>query len=87
MAVKVPPAVRELQGNSERWRQRATNVGMDPEAMGGPWLAMAGDWWTGWTGRALGGMSDFFWISLPGVGKCPWGFVSHHLQMGVSENG
>lgn len=35
MAVKVPPAVRELQGNSERWRQRATNVGMDPEAMGG----------------------------------------------------
>lgn len=28
---EVPPAVRELQGNSERWRQRATNVGMDPE--------------------------------------------------------
>eukprot|EP00435_Cladocopium_sp_Y103_P025232 s308_g6.t1 len=31
-ATQVPPAVRELQGNSERWRQRATNVGMDPEA-------------------------------------------------------
>jgi NADH:ubiquinone oxidoreductase subunit D len=47
IAVKVPPAVRELQGNSERWRQRATNVGMDPEANGGPWLV---------TGGGLGGV-------------------------------
>ena len=45
--MKVPPAVRELQGNSERWRQRATNVGMDPEANGGPWLV---------TGGGLGGV-------------------------------
>ncbi|CAK9093841.1 Catechol O-methyltransferase [Durusdinium trenchii] len=29
---EVPPSIRELQGNSERWRQRATNVGMEPEA-------------------------------------------------------
>eukprot|EP00913_Durusdinium_trenchii_P027358 g25665.t1 len=28
---QVPPSIRELQGNSERWRQRATNVGMEPE--------------------------------------------------------
>ena len=27
-----PPAVAALQSLSERWRQRATNVGMEPEA-------------------------------------------------------
>ena len=29
--LQVPPAMVELQHNSERWRQRATNVGMEPE--------------------------------------------------------
>eukprot|EP00434_Breviolum_minutum_P016627 symbB.v1.2.014659.t1/scaffold1077.1/size139779/6 len=31
---EVPPAMVELQHNSERWRQRATNVGMEPEEFG-----------------------------------------------------
>lgn len=35
---QVPPAMVELQHNSERWRQRATNVGMEPEDGGnGRW--------------------------------------------------
>lgn len=34
--LQVPLAMVELQHNSERWRQRATNVGMEPEdGMGG----------------------------------------------------